>query len=117
MITVTHNATSLNPELVLGYNWDVQLNNLSHDIIGSATPAFTFRPASPRSGTLSYLCLTESDAQQLAAMHSDAGTFTLSDDAVPYAAMVYVPMGVMNVSLDPQTRTRWVVSIGFKELI
>lgn len=116
MITVTHNATSLNPELVLGYSWDRPLNNISHDIIGSSSPAFTFRPASPRSGTLTYLCLTENDAQQLSTLHADVGTFALTDDAVPAAAMTYVPMGTINVALDPQTRTRWVVAVGFREV-
>ena len=116
MITVTHNASALYPEAVLGYSWDTEYKNLSHEIIGSSFPAITFRPAGPRTGTLNYFCLTEDDAQQLSTLHKDVGLFSISDDAVPSAAMTYVPMGTGNVVQD-ETRTRWTVSVGFKEVI
>lgn len=116
MITVTHNATSLTPALALGYSWDRPLNNIEHDIIGSSTKAFTFRPAGPRTGTLMFLCLSADDAQQLVTMHADAGLFDIVDSDVPAAAMTYVPVGKMSMDLDPVTATRWVVSIEFREV-
>ena len=116
MLTVTHNATSVNPALVLPYAYERPLNNIEHDIIGSATKAFTFRPAGPRSGTLVFLCLTADDAQQLVTMHADAGLFDIIDSDVPAAAMTYVPVGKMSMTLDPVTATRWVCSIEFREV-
>lgn len=116
-ITVSHNATSLNPALVLGYSWDRQINNLAHDIIGSSAPAFTFRPAGAREGRFRYFCLNSEDAQALAELHADVGLFSISDDQVPAAAMTYVPQGTISVSLDDTTRVRWVVEVGFREVV
>lgn len=76
----------------------------------------TLRPAALRSGTLNLFYLTEAPALACEAMHAKAARFTLTDSERPALGMQYVVTGPINVSLDPGTMTRWLVSIDVEQV-
>lgn len=117
MTTITKDATTITPQLVLGYRAESQARNVLHDILGRADADVSLREETLRAGTLSMLFLTKADAFAAYAFHTAGGTFSLADADVPEANMAFVRQGAMSIELDPQTRNRWVLEVGFQEVL
>lgn len=116
LITVNDGtATTTSPALVLGYDTSRESLNIVHDIIGGGIAVTLIRPR-PRQGTLELFYTTEAGAFAALSLHSRESTFTLSDTDRPAVSMTYVADGSMSLSLDTETRTRWVLSVGYQEV-
>lgn len=106
------------PDLVLGYRTSWATNNIVHDIIGSAEPAYTLRAPGPRSGTLNLFYATESAAWEAAALHRQLDVFEYTDTDRPRHSMRYVVAdGDLEIELDDTTRNRWVLPVPYREVI
>ncbi|GLK17745.1 hypothetical protein [Herbiconiux flava] len=116
MITITASAGGyvLRPLLVLGYTWTLNARNNIHPLVGSASPAVTVRPATLRSGTLRLLFANEQQAAAAELVHSLGSALTLADSDRLSAGMTYHPTGRIEIALDPETRSRWIVSVDFQ---
>lgn len=113
--TLSNGTTTLTPTVVLGWNSEQSSKTQIHEILGSATPDVTTRPALLRSGTLEVLFATEADANTCRTMHTAAGTFTLASTDLSYISFDYVVTGTVKVEMD-DTYTQWLVSIGYQEV-
>lgn len=114
--TITHNATTITPELVLGWESSQESKNILHDIIGKVSPDVTLKAPSLRNGTLTTFWLDETDAEACRALHSNLGSFTLASDEITQANMTYVTAGTIAMMLDEDTRAYWTVEIEFQEV-
>lgn len=116
MPTIAHNGNTFTPILVITYEWSQQVNNIIKPILNRSDVDVSFQPAGLREGELVVLCANATDAATVAAMHADLGTCQLTDPDQPTANMTYVPTKRINVKLDPETLTRWLVTTGFQEI-
>lgn len=114
--TITRDATSLTPRLVLGYKSEREARNLIHTVIGRPDPEVTMKAAGLRTGTLEFLMLTLTDALAMESLHTGLGVLTLTDDDRPGLNMSYVASGKIEVELDDETRSLWVVRVDFHEV-
>lgn len=89
--------------------------NVIHDLIGGGIAVSLVQPR-PRSGILSLLYGTEADAIAGAQLHRAETTFTLTEDEPASISMSYVIDGDVEVALDDETLTVWIVSVGFQEV-
>ena len=104
------------PLLVDGYESTRSSNHVFNSVLGRAFPDVTLAPASPRRGRLTALFDNESDAVLCEQMHTGTAVLTFADSDIPSAAMTYVADGSITRSLDPQSRTLWIVGIDFQEV-
>lgn len=116
MTSISDGTTTLTPTLIDGYRSVRRAGNIVHPIIANAWPAVTLRPAKPRTGTLSMLVMSLSDALAMDALHSTESTLTLVDGDLPGLNMTYVASGDITVELDDRTRLRWWVRVDFQEI-
>lgn len=114
-ITCTWTSETTTPLLVNGYQASLESRNIMHDLIGGGFAVALVGPR-PRSGTLELLYETEADAFAALNMHREQSTFTLSDDDRTSVDMTYVINGVVTIALEDETRSLWVVSIGYQEV-
>lgn len=116
LITVNDGTTSsISPALVLGYQTARESQNIVHDLIGGGIAVTLVRPR-PRSGRLELFFLTEADGFAALTKHGLETTFTLSDTDRPAVAMTYVTEGAIDLALDDEGRTRWVLTVGYQEV-
>lgn len=116
LITVNDGtAATSSPALVLGYQTARESQNIVHDIIGGGIAVTLVRPR-PRSGRLELFYLTEAAAFDALTKHSRETTFTLTDTDRPAVNMTYVTEGAIDLALDEEGRTRWIVSVGYQEI-
>ncbi|KKX96929.1 hypothetical protein [Microbacterium sp. Ag1] len=106
---------TLNPSLVLGYQTSRESLNTIHDLIGGGIAVTLVRPR-PRSGTLALFFPTEGGAFFALEKHALETTFTLTDTDRPSVNMTYVTHGSTDLALDPETRNRWVLTVGYQEV-
>lgn len=117
LITVNDGSgATISPALVLGYKTSRESQNIVHDIIGGGIAVTLIQPR-PRSGTLELFFLTEAAAFDALTKHSLETTYTLTDTDRPSVNMTYVTEGTIDLELDDQGRTRWVVSAGYQEVL
>lgn len=116
-VTITRGESSVAPYMVLGYKSSRAAGNLIHTIIGRADPDVTIKPAGLRTGTLQLFCLDLATALEVEAIHAGEGSLDLVDTDLPTLAMTYVVDGDIELELDPDTRRRWVVTVGFQEVV
>jgi hypothetical protein len=114
MITISYGDIELHPLMVLGYDWERQGRNNVHDTL--AGQSVTLRPATLRRGTLEYLFTDEASALAAEDVHALADVFTLDDSDRPGLAMRYVLDGTLRVTLDPDTRHRFILRVGFRQV-
>lgn len=116
VITVNDGSgMTVSPALVLGYQTSTESQNIVHDLIGGGIAVTLVRPR-PRSGRLELLFLQEADGFLALKAHARETTFSLSDTDRPEVGMDYVTEGAIDLSLDEQTRKRWVLSVGYQEV-
>lgn len=111
----TSTGQTLTPELILGYEFGSDTNNVLHKII-DGDPVVTLREAAPRDGDLEFLFVDEAAALNCEKQHKRAATFTLLDTDRPALTMRYFVKDRVEVALDDDTRAVWVVKIPFQEL-
>lgn len=104
------------PRLVMSYEASNETRNQVHDTLDGGILVALY-PARPRSGTLHLFYLTEADADAARVMHTRETSFTLSSTERPSINMAYVVVGSARIVLDPDTRQRWTVDVGFQEIV
>lgn len=115
--TITHGATTVTPEQVTQWREEITTGNRVHTLLNQSIE-ITHRPASPRKFELRMLFLTESDAQECAALHRTAPFFDLvNDDFTSLPSRYAVDQdGNVTVELDERTRAGWWVTVQAIEL-
>jgi hypothetical protein len=116
MSTISNGSATITPTLILGYESDAESNNVVHKIIGRADPDVSLAPDSPRSGTLELFFESYADAWEARGLHAAPAVWTLTDPDVPAVNMSYVRDGSMTISLDPDSRELWTLSVGYQEV-
>lgn len=115
--TITHALGTIVPTVVNGYTATRTAETVVHRIINRSEPDVTFRPAGLRTGSLRCVFATESEAKAAYGVLSDPQVFALADDDVPTVDMSFVVAdGDIEISLDPDTRRVWVVTVPFVEV-
>jgi hypothetical protein len=115
MPSITNGVVTIEPELVLGYETTQEAGNVVHEIIGRGDPDVTLRPARSRSGTLALFFLTEADAETARNSLATGDVWDLAAELTTIA-MSFVVSGDIMVRLDPETRLRWLVNVGYREV-
>lgn len=116
MSTISKMGQAITPKLLLGYTSSTRSNNVIHQIIGRANPDVSFAPDSLRSGTLRLLFTSEADAWEAFELHSTPGVCRLYDPNVPAVNMAYVRSGELDIALDEDSRSYWILSVGYQEV-
>ena len=115
-ITRTSDSATTTPELVLGYTTERTSATEVHDLL-SGDIAVTLVKPRPRSGTLALLYPEEADAWAGFDLHTEqADTFTLTEALVASVGMSYVALSA-SLELDDETRSVWVLSVEYQEVI
>lgn len=104
------------PLLVLGYSSARSGRNVFQDVLGSGVQDVTLVAAGLRSGTLTYLFASESEAAACERLHAGTDVLTLADTDLTSVGMSYVLAGTLNRSLDSESRTLWTVSVDYREV-
>lgn len=104
------------PLLVTGYDTARQSRNIVHDLL-SDDIAVILVPARPRSGTLELLYDDETNARGALDLHGQASTFDLVSDERESVNMTYVVDGEVRLTLEDETRSLWLLAVGYQEVI
>lgn len=116
---ITGGATTINPDLVLGYESQREPGSIAHPILGSSNPDVTLRPAQMRSGSLALGFLTATAEVDSSAAETNLGTaavFTLTESDRSTVGMRFVVTGPIRRTLDPETRAAWSVAFDYTEV-
>lgn len=116
MTSISNGTTTIVPDLILGYDVSTESNNILHRIIGRTSPDVSLRADSLRTGELRLFFQNRTSAFAARTLHTAASVFTLVDAGMPELNMTYVRRGAMTITLDPETRQRWILTIGFDEV-
>lgn len=114
--TISAGATTITPNLVLGYVTESESANTIHAVLGSTAPAVTLAAESLRQGALSLFFEIEAEAWTAYEFLKTLNIFTLESDDVAPIEMEFVRSGVMTMELDPATLTVWVIKAGYQEV-
>lgn len=117
MTTITRGSSSVTPLLITGYKSTRKAGNIIHPIISRADPDVTLKAAGLRTGTLVALCSSHAQALQLEDINAGEGVCQLVDVDVPALGMYYVASGNIELELEDETRSRWLVSVDFTEVL
>ncbi|NYD65983.1 hypothetical protein [Agromyces atrinae] len=105
------------PILVVGYESTRAARAIVHEILDNTAPSVVLRAAASRSGKLRLIFDNEEDAYGAERAHAESGYWTLTDPDRPSLNMTYVVAdGDIVRTLDPETRTIWVLEIPFVEV-
>lgn len=116
MPTITISGETITPHLLEGATTRATANTQIHELIGGGR-AYTLRPATPRSGTLSLFFLDRAAAWECFTLHSSPAVAILDDDENPERSMSYIVSGALEPMLDDASREHWHVSIEYAEVI
>lgn len=116
MTTITQGATTITPNLVLGYEAQSESRNVFHIILSAPSMDVSLAPAGMRSGELEMFFLRQEDAWAAHALHIGLGSFVLVDSDLPEINMTYVCDGSIKIALDDKTQKRWTLSVPFREV-
>lgn len=117
MTEISDGVTTVVPMMVLGWNASNRSRSVVHAVIGRADPDVTLRAAATRSGDLSILCESEAQANEVVALHVAGLVLTLTEDVLTTVSMEYVVAGDIRAELNPDTRSRWVVTVPYQEVV
>ena len=115
--TITNAGDTITPTEVLSYLTARRSNNVIHRIL-NGTIAVSVLPPQPRAGSLELFFETEAAAAAADLFHTRSGTFALTTDDITTGNITYVlsETGDIKRELDPQTRTRWIVTVDYQEV-
>ena len=111
-------GTTAAPDLltVASYKASRAGRTIVHDVLGSATPDVTVRPAGPPTGTMTLVYASEAEARACQALLCTADVFTLHDTVRPQAGMRFVVNGAVGLELDESTQRVWTVTVDFMQV-
>lgn len=118
--TITTGAGTITPTLLLGYQAARQAQTIVHPILGRADPDVTLRPATLRTGTLGmgFSGVGSAAASKAAEdLLATAALFTLSDTDLPSIGMKFAVTGNITRELEDETRSAWLVSVDYTEVL
>lgn len=104
------------PALILGYDTSSQSRNRVFDTLDGGILVAVY-PTRPRAGTLRLFYLEETAAATARDLHTREATFTLASTERPSINMAYAVFGAVRLELDPETRDRWTVEVGYQEIV
>ncbi len=116
MTTITQEATTITPDLVLGYEARTETTNVEHRLVGGGI-TISLGVELPREGDLELFFISREDAWAAHELHAAPGLFVLEDAELPELNMTYARRGSQSIRLDPRTRLRWILRVGFREVI
>lgn len=116
MTTLTRAAMTITPTIVDGYSASQSARTILHDIIGRANPDASFAPDGMRSGALRCMFALEAAADAARTALAQPGVWTLADPDRSTIGMSFVRVGDMTLELDDETRTLWVLTVGYQEV-
>lgn len=115
--TITHDAGTITPKVVNGFEASRPVRSKVHDILGSSNSDVTFRPAGLRRGTLTLVFATGAEAAAAEAVLATPQVFLLVEPDVVEVEMSFVVAGGdLRPRLDPGTRKTWLVDVPFVEV-
>lgn len=115
--TFSNGLDTVTPDLVLGISAAREARTVVHDILERTDPDASIRPAALRKGTAELFFLDEFDVDDAAALFAGAHVWTLTDPERLSLEMVFVVAeGAIETELDPQTRTRWLLRVPYREV-
>lgn len=116
--TITHAGGTITPQLIDGYESTSEGRSVAHEILGTSRIDVTLRPATPRTGTLRLLILTEADAAaaEIALARAEVFTLTSIDRATVHMQFIIPRGGKITRELDNDTRDHWIIAADFHEV-
>lgn len=114
--TIRYDGSVVAPQLVMDIATESESGNVVHKLLGNPIPDITLRPASSRTGTWKLFFLDEASSEAAELLHRQPGVFVLDYPERPSIAMTYVVEGRVRRTLDPDTLTRWVLEVGYREV-
>lgn len=117
MTTISDGTTTITPILIDGYESVRASRNVKHDILGTAVPSFSLRPAGLRSGRLTALMEDRAAALALENVLAGANLLTFTDtDTTLTMTFGLDGDGQIVTRLDRDTRRRWLVEWDYAEV-
>lgn len=119
MGVITSGAGSTTPDLILGDSLTItqQARTIAHELMGGGT-SYVFRGNGPRGGALQLFYLDEADAEAARVLHLEPVVFTIDEpDRAMIDGLAYVRTGDMSITLDSQTRERFILTINISEVV
>jgi hypothetical protein len=114
--SLTIGAARIVPRLVLSYRTERSSRNVFHEVIGQVHEDVTLRPPSLRRGELRLLFLDEATADAAEVALTQLGAVTYIDETNPKSNMIFVLDGSLVRELDEETKLRWILTLGFREV-
>lgn len=116
--TITAGSLSFSPTLITGWSTAKESRNVIHAIIGRTHPDVTLKPAQARTGTLEMFFIVGTDAFLADSILASGAVFTISSDETPWVdGLSFVLSGSITATLTPDTRSSWMLSADFQEVI
>lgn len=112
--TITGGASTITPQLIVGYSSTRPAKTIIHPVLGLSAPAVTLDNSGLRTGSLQCLFLTEAAASTSAGILATAAIFALADTVNTTVNMNFVVSGDIVVALDTDTFL-WTVTFTYQE--
>lgn len=118
MTTITHGAGVITPTIVDGYSARRTANTVVHDILNRSNPDVSLRAFGLRSGALTLVFADQTTALDAYAVLSVPQVLSIMDPDVESIGMSFVVAdGDLEIALDEETRSVYVVTVPFREVI
>lgn len=115
--TITHSTGTISPTVINGYEATREARSVVHQILNRSDPDVTLRAPGLRRGALKCVFATEAEAVSAFGVLSIPQVLVLNDSTAPSIGMSFVVAdGDLHVTLDPETRVVWIVTVPFVEV-
>lgn len=104
------------PDLVQVYKHAREVRTNLHPIEGRADVEATLKAAGLRSGELLAVFADEAAARTADARFAEVGIWQLVDTDVPAASMTFLVQAPLELALDEDTQSVWLLTVGFQEV-
>lgn len=116
--TVSAGSLSFSPDLITGWSSEQESRNIIHAIIGRPTPDVTLKPAPARTGMIEMFFAVGAESFLARSILATGAVFTIISDETPWLdGLTFVLIGTLSATLNPESRTSWMLSTGFQEVI
>lgn len=114
--TISHATGTIAPLAIDGYEASIEMRSRVHVVMGRRDPDITRRPAGLRTGTLSLVFASRSEAWAAVAALSVPQVLTLTDAEVPQIGMSFF---IADAALVPRfdDRIGWTLAVPFQEVL
>lgn len=111
-----HDQLVIEPLATDGYESSRTSGSITHQILGKPEPDITIRPATLRTGTLTFWFDDEEASLEAEEAHAEGGLFYLEHGVRQTVLMRYVPTGTITRSLERSTGGAWIVTVEYTEV-